>query len=238
MSTSALIRRDDAKLSASFTEAALALKSHALEVSALVGRVNDAATQQAAVEAQQEIANVLALAEKARKACKEPVIEFGRSIDNAAKLFIHELKEEQVRLATLVGDFQMLEQARVRAAQQAEAERLSALEREKAEALRKAESHDELDRINEKFNVRAIEEATQPIAPVRAEGQRVQEDWEVIVTDPWLLARAHPTCVKLEPLIGEIKGLLKAGVKVSGVSAKKIVKAGVARAKTMQAIEV
>lgn len=235
----ALIRRDDSRLSIDFTPAALELKSKALEVSALIGKVNDASSQEAAVQAQQQLSEALALVEKARVACKQPVLDFGRLIDSKAREFATELKEEQLRIAKLVGDFQFLEQERVRRAQQAENERLAALEREKAAELAKAKSHEELDKIQEKFDTRATQEAPQkPIAPVRAAGQRVVEDFEIIVSDIHLLYRAHPNCVKMEALVGEIKSLLKAGVTVRGVIAKPIVKAGVTRGRPMAAIEV
>jgi hypothetical protein len=236
----ALIRRNDASLTVDFTEAALAMKQSALASAALVGKVSNADEQEQAVVCQTEIASLLNMAEKARKVCKDPVLEYGRSIDDKAREFVSELKEEQLRLARLVGDFQQLEQARVRAAQQAENERLLALEREKAKELAKAETHEQFDAIQEKFNQRAQFEAPPPeaIAPARASGQRVTEDWEIIVTDVWLLAKSHPTCVKIEPRLSEIKGLLNAGVKVAGVKAERQVKAGVRVGRPAAAIEV
>lgn len=237
--TKALIRRDDARLTVDFTEAALALKASALETAALIGRVSNADEQHAAVASQTEIANLLNLAEKARKTCKEPVLEYGRRIDGAAKDFCAELKEEQVRLATLVGDYQTMELARVRAAEQAEKERLLALEREKAREMQQAQSHEQMEAIQERFNERAAAEApAEPITPTRAPGQRVSEEWEITVTDIWLLAKAHPMCVKVEPRLVEIKTLLNAGVKVSGVRAEKVVKASVRVGRQMAAIEV
>jgi len=240
MNNQALIRRDDANLKIDFTAAAVELKNRALEAAALVGKVNDAASQESAVSAQRDIANVLNLAEKARKACKEPVIDFGRRIDDTAKGFVQELKEEQFRIAQLVADFQQLEQARVRAAQQAENERLLAIEREKARELQKAQSHEEMEKIQEKFDARARFEAPQePIQPVRATGQRVVEQWSIVVTDIWLLARAHPGCVKIEPRLTEIKTLLDAGMKVPGVNATREIKAGVTAGRpTPKAIDV
>lgn len=237
--TRALIRRNDAALTVEFTEAALAQKSHALEVAALIGKVTNATEQTEAVSAQSEIAQLLNLVEKARKTCKEPVLDYGRAIDGKAREFCTELREEQIRLATMVGDFQTLELARVRAAEQAEKERLLALEREKAKEMAQAESHEQLEAIQERFNERAQSEAPAvPIAPTRAAGQRVTEEWEIIVLDPWLLAKSHPTCIKLIPVLTEIKTLLNAGVKVAGVRAEKVVKAGVRVGKPMAAIEV
>src|SRR5690348_11672187 len=155
MSSQALIRRNDAALTVEFTQSAIALKNQALEAAANIGKVVDAATQEAAVLAQRELANVLTLVEKARKEAKDPVLTYGRAIDDAARNFVQDAREEQLRLARLVGDFQQLEQERVRRAQQAENERLAALEREKAAELAKAKSHEELDKIQDKFNTRA-----------------------------------------------------------------------------------
>lgn len=235
----ALIRRNDEALSIDFTPAAIELKSKALEASALVGKVDDASGQETAVGAQQLLGDTVALVEKARVAAKQPWLEAGRLIDSKCREFCEELKEEQLRIATLVGDFQQLEQERVRRAQQAENERLAALEREKAAELAKAKSHEELDKIQEKFDTRAQQEGPmQPIAPVRATGQRVVDDWDVVITDIHLLYRHHPNCVKLEALTGEIKALLKAGTVPKGITAKKVVKAGVTRSRLPGAIEV
>jgi hypothetical protein len=77
-------RRDDAKLTVSFTPEAVALKDTALELSGVIGKVTNADENAAAVAAQVEIQKVRSLAEKARKAAKEPVLEYGKRIDAAA----------------------------------------------------------------------------------------------------------------------------------------------------------
>jgi hypothetical protein len=286
MSDQAVIIRDDARLAVSFSQEALALKERALEVGALIGRVTDAMEQNAAVAAQTELQKILALAEKARKAVKAPIIDYGRKIDAAAEKFTDELKAEMLRISRLVADYQQLEAARVRAAEQArlaeaaklEAERRAAelaafreaelqkqrldaeaaelarnqaeaknaedrarcevarLELERQQALAQAASHEQLDRINEQ-HAQAV--ADLPVAaPVRAEGQRVREEWAITVTDIWLLAKAHPVCVKIEPRLSEIKQLLDAGVKVAGVTAKREIKAGVTGGRLRPAIDV
>lgn len=286
MNEQALIVRDDSKLSVAFAPSALALRSSALENSALVARVHNGDSQTRAVSAQKELSSILNLVEKARKAAKEPLLEFSRRIDDAAKGFVADLKDEQLRLAELVGDYQQLEQARVRAAEQArlaearklEEERRAAeqaalreadiqrrkleaeaaelaraqadaknaedrarceaarLELEKQQALALAQSHEQLDAINEAHD-RAV--ADLPVAaPVRAEGQRVREEWAITVSDIWLLAKAHPTCVKIEPRLSEIKSLLDAGVKVAGVTATREIKAGVTGGRVRPAIDV
>jgi hypothetical protein len=237
MSDQALVIRNDAVRGFSFTPAAFELRDKALACGALVNRVANADDQKAAVAAQLEVATVLKLAESARQTAKEPVLDFGRLIDSTTKKFVVELKEEELRLARLVSDFQQLEQAKLRAAQQAENERLAKIERERAAEMAKAQSHAELDKIAEKFDQKAKDEAPIVFAPARVEGQRVKEDWNFEVTDIWTLARAHPMCVEINPRRSEIKALLNAGHKVAGVRSWKETKASVS-VKTNQAIEV
>jgi hypothetical protein len=236
MST-ALIVRDDTKLTCFFTEEAHAERQRALEAAALVGKVTDAHENDEAVKTQTGLATVARQVEQARKAAKEPVLNFGRQIDATAAEFVKEVKGEEMRVARLIGDFQTLQLAKQRAAEQAERDRLSALERERLAALAQAQSHEELEKVQETFNARAKEEAPPIAAPIRATGQTVREDWEFEVTDIWLLARAHANCVSIEPRRAEIKSLLSAGVQVAGVRAWRGVKSGV-RTSTVKAIDV
>lgn len=320
----ALITRDDAALSISFTEAAIALKNDALEKAALVAKVGNATEQATAVEAQQAIAGIVSLVEKARVACKAPVLDFGRKIDAEAAKFVADAKEEQLRLARLVGDFVQLEQAKAAAAERARRLEEEKIEREKqeatmkayreaaerqrvldeaaanerraeqerqrkvdeaaaaarkleqeatnakqrkeaearrvaleaenekarveaerrrieletAQALATAQSHAELDAISNKFADQARDLPPANIAPARATGQRVTEDWEITVSDIDLLARHHRNCVDITARISEIKLLLKGGTTPKGVTAKPIIKAGVTAGRARAAIEV
>ena len=63
-----------------------------------------------------------------------------------------------------------------------------------------------------------------PITATRSFGQMVKEDWEVSVTNPWELAKFHPDCVKIEPLLLPIKVLLNQGITVKGVRAERTTK--------------
>jgi hypothetical protein len=89
---------------------------------------------------------------------------------------------------------------------------------ERQKGLAKAETHDQLDAINERFNNQAAA-VKPPEAPKLAKGQTIVRRWNIVVNDLWTLARAHPTCVKIEPLTSQIQELLNAGVKVAGVTA-------------------
>lgn len=236
--TENLIVRDPSSASVQFTDAAVAMKNSAWETAAAITQVGNADDQTQAVEAQSGIARVLKLVEGAREAAKKPALEFGRRVDAAAKLFIVELKDEELRLARLLGDFQTLELAKTRAAEAARNKALAELEREKAAALAQAQSHDELDQINDDFTNRAIDISPGLIGPAKAQGQVVSQDWEIIVTDIWTLARAHPACVKIEPRLSTIKELLKLGVKVAGVNAQPITKSSVRLPRELKPIEV
>lgn len=288
MSEQSLIVRDDAKLAVSFSREAIILKDRALEIGALIGRVTNAMEQNAAVEAQTELQKIIGQAEKARKAVKAPVIEYGRSIDAAAEGFTAELKAEMLRISKLVSDFQQLELAKARAAEEArrleaekiererqaelrriaeaEAERRAQLveaeraaqrlaaeaknkkEREEAERQRlelerqraaaEAQSHEQFDAVQASFNAQQAALSAQVHEPIRAEGQRVVTDWDVVVNDIHKLYRAHANCVELKPRISEIKNLLKMGVQVQGVTATPVVKAGVRLGKPAAAIDV
>lgn len=238
MNESALILRDDSRRSVAMTSRAMELKAQALEQSALIGRVTNEEEQRLAVIAQTSLAELLSAVEKARKAAKDPVLAYGRSIDDAAKSFRLELEEDEVRVARMVGDYQKLLEQRARAAQAAENERLQALERERAKELAQATDLNQVDAIQEKFNNRAAQEAIAPPPAPRVEGQRITQDWDVCVTDVWLLAKAHPMCVHVEPRLSEIKSLLNAGVKVAGVRAERVTKAGIRLSPRAKAIEV
>ena len=214
----ALAIRNDAVREFNFSKAAQDLKDAALESSACIGRVTTAGEQADAVLAQQNIATLIRDVEKARKAAKEPVLDFGRRIDEKAKEFTKPLLEEQWRVSQLVGNFQKLEEQRVAAARAAENERLLRIEREREAAIAVAKTTEEVDKIQEKACARIQAEAPpiEQITAAKAAGQRVQKDWKIEVTDIHKLYRFHPNCVKLEPLLGEIKALAKAGVQVQG----------------------
>lgn len=219
-----------------FSAEAIALKNTAWELAAAVTEVRNAEHQSIAVSAQVGLATLLKQVEEARKKAKAPLIELGRKIDNVSKAFVKDLEEEELRLARLVGDYQALELAKTRAAEAARNRELTELERQRAEELAKASSHEEIDAIQEQYN-QAAADLPGPAAPQREAGQVVTQDWEITVQDIWLLARAHPACVKIEPRLSAIKELLKLGVKVSGVNATPIVKASV-RTRQHQVIEV
>src|SRR5688572_25476292 len=102
--TDQLLIRDDTSLAVHFRPQAEALKAEALEKSAIINRVRNAAENAAAVEAQQELERVLKLAESSRESVKKPVLDLCRAIDKTAADFKAELLAERMRLGKLCGD--------------------------------------------------------------------------------------------------------------------------------------
>lgn len=235
---SALIVHDDKGLAVSFTTEANELRWVALESAKAIDAVTDARTQQHAVAAQGGLQALLNQVEKARVACKAPVVEFGKKIDGAAKTFRTELEAELLRISRAIGDFQTLEQAKVRAAEAAARLEQDRLERERQEAIAKVQSHDELDAINEDFNQQAQTVVRAIPQPVRAEGQIVRPSWEITRINEMQLARARPDLVrKIEFDMRAIKEELGRGVKLAGVEAREVINSGV-RTTAQNAIEV
>lgn len=235
---SALIVRDDSRLAISFSQEANELRWTALEIAKEADVVTDAWTQQRAVAAQATLQALLNQVEKARVAVKAPVLEFGKKIDGAAKIFRAELEAELLRISRAIGDFQTLEQAKVRAAEAAARLEQDRLERERQEAIAKVQSHDELDAINAEFNEQAQAVAQAIPQPVRAEGQIVRPTWEITRINEMQLARARPDLVRrIEFDMRAIKEELCRGVKLAGVEAREVINSGV-RTTTQKAIEV
>lgn len=125
-----------------------------------------------------------------------------------------------------------IEEAQRLAREQAEAKaREEAEAKAKAEAQAKAEAEakstaEKIAQIEESAANRVYVES-RPVETTRAAGQRISQDWEITVTNPWELAKYHPDCCTITPLLTPIKQALNEGREVKGVSAKKITKADV-----------
>lgn len=176
------------------------------------------------------------LVEQAEDSAKRPLNELRSAIIETRKAFLTDVEAEGMRVAGLVGNFQEKERARVLAEQRLKQKELDELERQRLAAIAAAPSVEKQDQINEAHS-RVVAEVARPATPTQARGQVVREEWNVTVTDIWLMARAHPSCVTVAARMGDIKALLDAGVKVAGVSAVKETKSGVRLAPQRKAIE-
>lgn len=218
--TQALIHIDYTTRKAVATQPAAALKEVALSTAALIGKVTNEAEQLLAVTAQGELARIKKAVEKSEDAAKAPLNELRSAIIELRKSFLADIEDEGNRIAALVGEYQEKERARMLAEARLKQRELDDLERKRLEAIAAAKTVEKQDEINEAHS-RVMAEVSRPVAPPQVRGQIVRTDWDIQVTDIWLLARAHPSCVSVSPRLSDIKSLLDAGMKVPGVSAVK-----------------
>lgn len=225
-------------LSVSLAPEAEELKESALTLSAPIARVTNAAENQAAVDAQLAIRTARNRVESDRMTVKAPVLDLCRAIDRTAKDYDAELLAEEVRLGKLRGDYETHELARLKSEEAARMQCLTDIERQREAELAQAQNHDQRDEIQERYS-NIIASSVQPAQTAeRPKGATVREDWSIEVVNPWLLAKDHPNCVRIEPRLSEIKLMLDHGLKVSGVKAEKKVKAGVRVGKEKEALTV
>ena len=135
--TTALLTRNDTTREASQTLAASALELDILESTALIGRIATRDDQDKAVAVIASARAYTSDIEKARVKCKEPVLEFGRRIDDAAKRAVAKVAAEIDRVSKLLTAFQMAERARVQAAENARLLEVQRIERERQAELRR-----------------------------------------------------------------------------------------------------
>lgn len=133
-------------------------------------------------------------------------------------------------------------EARAKAVADAEKQRVenerAAIELKRQQELSAAQTHDQLDAAQERASNAQAAVAVPVASPVRAQGQTLKADIEILSVDVHRLYRTHPNCLNLTALDGEIKNLIRAGVKPPGVTFREIVKAGTRGSRTASAIEV
>jgi hypothetical protein len=211
--TAPLITLDRETFAVSVHPSAKALRTQAMMLAVEIESVTDADSQAKAVEAQKALAEYERLIEQARQTVKGPVLDLGRAIDKAAKDDLENIRTENVRVSRLLGDFAALELAKQRAAEAAQREELTRLERERAAELAKASTFEQREVVHERYaqEVDAACRAKPVQAAARVEGQIIKVEWEFEVTDARTLAQMHPHLVNIEPRRSEIKEALKLG---------------------------
>src|SRR5436190_11097609 len=211
---------DTATLEVLPSSTSLVMVEQALQASALIGRVTNPAEQEVAFGAQSKLITTIRAIEKARKEFGAPFVQAQRQVNALAKELTAELLGEEARVGALVDRFQVAERQRAALLQQ----------QQQAEFARLAADAAKLEAENKPEEAAALQaEAAAVIRapraqPAKADGQVTTEDWDVEVTDIHALYAAFPTCVKLEPLIGEIKMRLGVGLTLPGVTARKVLR--------------
>lgn len=208
------------------SESGRVAKENALANSALIGKVTDTDSKVIAVRAQQELKAFIAAVEKARVSYKEPALVYGRAVDTFAATEKLEAEKEFGRISQLVKEFDDAERRRVAEEERLQRAELERIEREKREALAAAKTAEQVAVIEETAAAKAYA-AARPIETARVAGQVTRTDWTITVLNPYELAKFHPDCVKIEPLMTPIKTALNEGRTLKGIRAEKIIKADV-----------
>jgi len=149
---SALVVSGHNQLAISLSDEIHHAKDNALAATGIIARVSNHEELERASSAFKDVSQVISEVEKSRKAVKAPFIDWGKKIDATAAAFVAELKTEQVRVATEIGNYeteQRIIRERAEAAAQAERERIEREAREaQLAALRKqAEAEAEANRL-------------------------------------------------------------------------------------------
>lgn len=155
--------------------------------------------------------------------------------------------DRQVRLAQEAADKAAREatsKAQREAAQASQQEAARLAEENRLANLRLAEVQKQ-EAITVAATVERIEEqagnasylSSRPIQADTARGQKLARDWDIVVTDPYTLAKFHPSCVKITPLVGEIKNCLREGIVVKGITATETVNTSVRAKRERPSIE-
>jgi len=206
--------------------AAEAARKKALKIAKVITKVESPEENQKAVEAQTELLGLTRSVEKVRKEIKAPLLDMSKRIDTLAKDYVEPLQAENQRISGMIGDYQILLQHKRNAEEQALREELAQREREREEEIANAKNLDEVTEIRERYSLEA-QAIEAPPPPPTVEKQILRSDWKIEVTDIWTLARLHPTCVKIEPRLIQIKELLDAGHQVAGIRAERVINASV-----------
>lgn len=221
------------RVASSFEKARKQLKEPLIEA----GRQLDRAVAKELLEVEKEMGRVeqltaafqLAEARRVREEQEAQARELAR-IEAEKQAEIARIAREQAeaerkaREAAAAAARQAAEATNAKQREAAEAARLES-ERNAAAAAEKAAAAMQL--ANERAAAATLAEA-KPITATRTAGQVIKEDWDVVVINPYELAKFHPDCVlEIKPALAQIKSYLNQGLTIRGVKATKVTKAQV-----------
>lgn len=194
---------------------AFALRERALTKAANITEVTSHDESYIAGHRIKEMAALRNLVERSRKAVKEPVLEVGRRIDQAAKDFLADLNAEEGRIKQLIEGhaYRLAEERRIAD----EAERRAAAEaraaRESAEAAQQAAQA--TGRIADVVAAQQAEQSRLEALAARCaaaeethaakQPDEVRWKWDFEVSDIRKLASIAPDLVRMEPAVIEIR---------------------------------
>jgi len=163
-----------------------------------------------------------------------------RKAQEEAERKVREANEAAAKAVRDASNKKQREAAEKLLAEAAEREKQAAIERERqAEAMRKfvAEKSAQAAAIEEKSGDAAYA-AARPIEATKVAGQRQSTNWNIIVEQPFVLAKFHPDLVDIKPRLGDIKQALNEGREIKGIKAQREYVSGVRVPPERKAIDV
>lgn len=190
------------------------MKIEALMYSKGIASVDDGFEATIAADAQFALRHLIKGIEESRKLAKAPVLEIGRQIDGIAKDYIDEVKDEELRIAKLLGSFQKVERdKKIEAERQARIQEQKILVEATQDALDAGQDIQQLDQSAQHKIVALRQEAAAKHEAVAGVKVRTTTKFEIVDEAATLIAR--PDLFSLDER--KIRAALKTTQSIPGI---------------------
>jgi len=189
------------------------MKIEALMSSKGIGSVTDGFEATIAAKAQSALRNLIKGIEESRKVAKSPVLDIGREIDGIAKDYIDEVKDEELRIAKLLGAFQKVERdKKIEAERQARVEEQKILVKATQDALETGQDIQQHDNAMQKIVALRQQAAAKHEAVA---GVKVRTTTKYEIVDEAETLKARPDLFSLDDK--KIRAALKITTTIPGI---------------------
>jgi hypothetical protein len=190
------------------------MKAVALETSKGINSIADGFEATVASKAQYHLRALIKGIEESRKVAKAPVLDIGREIDGIAKDYIDEVKDEELRIAKLLGAFQKVERdKKIEAERQARVEEQKILVEATQDALQTGQDIQQLDQSAQHKIVALRQEAAAKHEAVAGVKVRTTTKFEIV--DEAETLKARPDLFSLDDK--KIRAALKTTKTIPGI---------------------
>jgi hypothetical protein len=190
------------------------MKAVALETSKGINSIADGFEATVASKAQYHLRALIKGIEESRKVAKSPVLDIGREIDGIAKDYIDEVKDEELRIAKLLGAFQKVERdKKIVAERQARVEEQKILVKATQDALETGQDIQQLDQSAQHKIVALRQEAAAKHEAVAGVKVRTTTKFEIV--DEAETLKARPDLFSLDDK--KIRAALKMTTTIPGI---------------------
>jgi len=229
----------------SICSSAYEAKRAALTAAGKIREITDFNSLDAAAKALGQVKGLIDVVEASRKLVKEPILKAGKQIDELAKSYSADLKEEAERLSAITGAYQEAEKRKTERIRQEAIEK----ERQLLEELN-AYQAERIQKGGEGYEIAADLDAMQgmtadKIAETRIKlsnaigpkpaGLSARENWKFEVTNIQTLYRSHPELCVISPNNAAINAVIKNNQNLPGLRIWRETKA-VVRSKPLTAV--